>query len=137
MEAIFQTVTTGLPILILHLGTAAIVLVIGILVYTRLTPHKELHLIQQGNVAAGVSLGAAIIGLSIPVAVTLATGVSVADIAIWGMATLLLQLILFSATDLLLRGLSKRIVKGEMAAASLLAAIKIAGSLLLSASLVG
>jgi putative membrane protein len=137
MEAALQSLRIGLPILLLHLGVAALVLGVGIVVYTLLTPHKELQLIRDGNQAAGISLGGALVGLAIPVSVTLATGVSVADIAIWGAGTLILQLLLFTLTDLVLRNLSKRIVDGEIATASLLAAIKIAGSLLLGASLVG
>ncbi|PHR58304.1 MAG: hypothetical protein COA47_10490 [Robiginitomaculum sp.] len=137
MDAAFQSLSIGLPILILHLSTAAFVLVVGAILYVRLTPHRELELIRSGNVAAGISLGAALVGLAIPVAVTLATGVSVADIAIWGAATLILQLLLFQLTDLVLRGISARIEAGEIASAVLLAGIKISGSLILGAALVG
>ncbi len=137
MDAAFQSLSIGLPILILHLSTAALVLVLGAVVYVWLTPHRELELVRNGNVAAAISLGAALVGLAIPVAVTLATGVSVADIAIWGAATLVLQLLLFQLTDLVLRGISTRIEAGEIASAVLLASIKISGSLILGAALVG
>lgn len=137
MEPAFQSLANGLPFLVLHLGTSALVFGLGAVIYVRLTPHKELQLIQDGNVAASISLGAALIGLAIPVSVTLSTGVSVADIAIWGSATLVLQLALFQVTDLVLRGLSQRIADGQIATAVLLAAIKISGSILLGAALIG
>ncbi|MBL4596530.1 MAG: DUF350 domain-containing protein [Robiginitomaculum sp.] len=137
MDAVFQSLTVGLPVLMLHLLTAGVVLGVGIVIYVRLTPHREIELIRQGNIAASISLGAAIVGLAIPVSVTLATGINVTDIAIWGAATLVLQLLLFQLTDLVLRGLPKRIADGEIATASLLASIKIAGSILLGAALVG
>ncbi|VAV87153.1 hypothetical protein MNBD_ALPHA06-957 [hydrothermal vent metagenome] len=137
MDAALQSLSSGLPILILHLLTAASVLGVGAVIYVRLTAHQELKLIRDGNTAASISLGAALIGLAIPISVTLATGVNMVEIAIWGVATLLLQLILFQITDLVLRGLSKRIIAGEIATATLLAAIKIGGSILLGAALIG
>jgi len=137
LQSAFQSFSMGFPYFILHLGTALGVFVLAAVLYIRLTPHRELALIEDGNVAAGTSLGAALIGLAIPISVTLATGVSIADILVWGVAAFLLQLAIFQLTDLVLRKLSKRIADGEVATAILLAAIKISGSLLLGAALVG
>ena len=135
MDAAIQSFASGFPVLALHLSVTAAMLVAGAVVYVLLTPHRELELIRANNAAAALSLGAVLVGLSIPLAMALASAVSVWDIVVWGLATLVLQLFLFRITDLILRELPRRIIDGEMAAAVTLAAVKIAGALLLAAAL--
>ena len=56
----------------------------------------------------------------------MAASVSVYDIVIWGVVTLVLQILAFRITDLLLRDLPRRIEAGEIGPALLLGAIKLA-----------
>ena len=62
---------------------------------------------------------------------------SVADIVLWGLATLVLQLLAFRIVDLVLTGLPQRIQEGEISAAVLLVAAKLATALILAAALTG
>ena len=57
-----------------------------------------------------------LVGLAIPLAVSLSISTSIRDIAIWGVATVVLQLLAFRVVDMLLTGLPQRIEKGEVAA---------------------
>ena len=73
--------------------------------YVMLTPHKEITLIRDGNTAAAVSLGGVLIGLAIPLAVSLKASTTLIELALWGVAITLVQLLIFRLVDLILRGL--------------------------------
>ncbi len=126
MDAVFQSFLVGFPILILHSSVTLAMLVMGILLYIKITPYDEIELVRAGNSAAAASLAGAIIGLAVPLAFSMASSVTVWEILIWGPVTLFLQLIAFRLTDLMLRDLPKRITDGEMGAALLLISIKLA-----------
>ncbi|MGI9168826.1 MAG: DUF350 domain-containing protein, partial [Caulobacteraceae bacterium] len=87
-----------------------------------------------GNAAAAVSFGGVLVGLAMPLAASLGASTSLADIALWGMATVVVQLAAFRLIDLVLRGLPGRIAAGEMAAAALLVGAKLATAVVLAAA---
>lgn len=134
---VIQSLFAGLPIFMLHLGSATLVWVAALALYAWITPHREFALIRSGNMAAAVSLGGAGIGLALPLAFCLAASVNVWDVLIWGSVTLILQLIAFRAVDLLIGNLSKRIEDDEIAAATFLAMTKIALASLNAAAVAG
>jgi putative membrane protein len=137
MDPALQAYMTGLPVFLFH-GTLALLLwSVGIGIYVLLTPHNEFKLVREGNVAAGLTLGAAAIGIAIPMAATLSTSHSLLDLAIWGATSLVLQLAAFRVVDILVKDLSSRITKGEMAAASVLTGIKLGTALITASALVG
>ena len=125
MEAVLESLTTGLPILILHFLVTVTMLAIGVTVYMWITPFRELQLIRDGNVAAAVSLGAAIMSLAVPLAFCMSVSVGVADIIVWGLVTLAILLIVYRIIDFLLKDLPTRIEAGEVGPAILLASVKI------------
>lgn len=126
MEAAFQSFLAGIPFLLTHFGVTVLMLVAGVFIYMWITPHDERALIKEGNTAAAVSLGGAILGLAIPLAVCMANSASVWDIVIWGVVTLVVQIATFRAIDLWLSDLPKRIEAGEVGTAILLVSIKLA-----------
>jgi putative membrane protein len=132
-----QAFATGFPITLLHVVVTVALLVGGAGVYIMLTPHKEVALVRQGNVAAAISLGGILLGLAIPLAASLKASANVVDLALWGVAALVVQLLMSRLTDLALHGLSRRIEHGELAAATLLAVVKVATGLVLGAALSG
>lgn len=134
---VFQSLISGLPVFMLHLGSATMVWALALALYMWITPHKEFVLIRAGNMAAAVSLGGAAIGLALPLAFCLAASVNVWDVLIWGSVTLILQLIAFRAVDLLIGNLSKRIEEDQIAAATFLAMTKIALAALNAAAVSG
>jgi putative membrane protein len=134
---VIQSLFAGLPIFMLHLGSATLVWAAALALYAWITPHKEFTLIRAGNMAAAVSLGGAGIGLALPLAFCLAASVNVWDVLIWGSVTLILQLIAFRVVDLLIGNLSKRIEEDQLAAATFLAMTKIALASLNAAAVAG
>ena len=93
MEAVLESFVTGLPVLLLHYLVTLTMLAIGVTIYIWMTPYKELELIRGGNVAAAISLGAAIISLAMPLAFSMAVSVGVWDIVVWGLVTLVIVLV--------------------------------------------
>ncbi|CAN5365367.1 DUF350 domain-containing protein [soil metagenome] len=132
-----QAFASGFPVMMLHLLVTFGLLVAGAAVYALLTPWKEVSLIRDGNAAAAVAFAGVLLGLAIPLAVSLSVSTSVRDILIWGLATLVLQLLAFRIVDVLLTGLPQRIQDGEIPAAVLLVAAKLATALILAAALTG
>ncbi len=134
MDAIIQSIISGAPVLALHLVTTFAILVGGMGIYMWITPYEDIRLVREGNTAAAVALGGAFLGLAIPLAGCLAGSVTSLDILLWGVITVIVQLICFKVVDLVLRGLPKRIAAGELASAIFLAFVKIsAGAIVATA----
>lgn len=137
MDVVLQSFATGFPVLILHFLVTMAMLAGGVALYIVTTPHKDFTLVREGNLAAAISLSGAILGLAIPLAFCMSSSVSVAEIVIWGLLAVLIQILVFRLADLLLRDLSARIESGEMAAAVLLAGIKLAVAAINAAAISG
>ncbi len=137
MEAVLQSFVAGVPVLLLHFFVTLVMLAAGVAVYVWITPHKDLALVKEGNVAAAVSLSGAVLGLAIPLAASMSVSVNVADIVIWGLLALVMQLVVFRLADLILRDLPARIESGEVAAALALSAIKLAVAAIAAAAISG
>lgn len=123
------------PRFLMSTGMAGVMLLVASIAYVLLTPWKELALVREGNASAGVALGGAIAGLAIPIASTLASSVSLPELAIWGAIALLMQLITYRAVDLMLRDIPGRLTRDEMGAAAVLTAAKLSTALILAAGL--
>lgn len=132
-----QAFASGFPVMVLHLAVTLGLMLAGSVTYALLTPWKEIALIREGNAAAAVAFAGVLIGLAIPLAVSLTVSTSVRDIAIWGVATVVLQLFAFRVVDMVLTGLPQRIQDGEISAAVLLVGAKLATALILAAALTG
>ena len=132
-----QAFATGFPTTVAHLGVTLGLLVVGAVIYALLTPWKEIALIREGNAAAAVAYSGVLIGLAIPLAVSLSVSTSIKDITLWGVATVVLQLLAFRLVDMVLTGLPQRIRDGEIAAAVLLVGAKLSTALILAAALTG
>lgn len=135
MNITIDTFVARFPDVLMQSGVTLALLITGCIVHVLLTPMKEMKLIREGNVSAGISVAAVIVGLGIPMAACLATAATIYDILIWGVVAILLQLLVFRVADLILRDLPKRIERDEIGAALVLAAIKIAAAMVMAAAL--
>ena len=113
-----QAFATGFPTTLAHLAVTLALLGAGATLYVLLTPWKEIALVRQGNTAAALALGGVLVGLAAPLAVSLSVSTSIKDILVWGVATVVLQLLVFRLVDLILHGLAQRIRDGEIGRAS-------------------
>ena len=137
MQPAIDAFLAGFPILMLHSAVTIAMLVAGVLIYMWITPWDEIKLIRDGNTAAAVSMGGAVIGLALPLSFAMAGSVSVYEILIWGPVTLVLQIAAYRFADIVLRDLPRRIEQGEMGAAVLLVSIKIAAAAINAAAVSG
>ena len=137
MTPALDSLANGFPWLIFYLMVVTAIYLAGLFIYVKLTPHKELELVQNGNMAAAVTFSALVISLALPLAACLVNKFSLIDVAMWGTLSLFLQLFLFRLTDAIFKGMPQRIIDDEVPAATVLAAFKIAGSLILAFAIAG
>jgi len=125
----------GLPYFLLFMAAALVLVALFVVIYIRITPHAEMTLIRQGNSAAAVSFGGAVLGFTIPLAQAVAQSANLLDLAIWAVIALVMQLLIFWITSMLLGGAGRKIEAGDMAAAVFLAFMAVAGGMLNAASM--
>jgi putative membrane protein len=101
-------------------------LIVGIAVYTLITPHREWTLVRQGNVAAACSLGGTAIGLSLPIASLAIHAASLLDMAQWSGIALAVQLLTWFALSRVFHGLSAQIERDNRAVGGLAGALAVA-----------
>jgi putative membrane protein len=129
-----QAFAAGFPVTLLHAAVTVAILFAAAALYIMLTPHREITLIREGNSAAAVSLGGVLVGLAIPLAVSLKASTTLVELGLWGVAITLVQLLTFRLVDMVLHGLPGRIQDGEMAAAAMLVGAKVSTALILAAA---
>lgn len=137
MQSALDSLANGFPWLIFYLMVVTVIYIAGLIIYVKLTPHKELELVQSGNMAAAVSFSALVLSLALPLAACMINKISLFDVTIWGTISLFLQLFLFRLTDAIFKGMPQRIIDNEVPAATVLAAFKIAGSIILAFAIAG
>lgn len=132
-----QAFAAGFPATLAHAFVSLVLLGLGAWVYVLLTPYHEIREIRDGNGAAAVSFGGVLIGLAIPLAFSLSASTSIGELALWGASVTAVQLLLFRLVDFIFKGLPQRVEDGEIPAAVLLVAAKIASALLIAAAVAG
>ena len=136
MDAVITSLYNGLPIFMLHGGTAILMLIVGAFFYSKITPWNELDLIMEGNTAAAVSFSGAILGIAIPLAAALSSSISIWEIVVWGSVAIILQITVFLILDLVLPNLSEQIKANKIAAGIFIASNKIALALMNAAAVI-
>jgi putative membrane protein len=109
----------------LHLIAAGFLLLIFFMVYCRATPFDEMTLIRQGNVAAALTLGGAMIGFSMTVASGLVHTDALLSFLGWSAAAAAVQLITYILVTRLLHMSKQQIEGNNIAFGLLLASISI------------
>ena len=122
----------GFPDFIVQLAAAIGLFIVSIIIYVMMTPHKELDLIRAGNPSASLAFAGVVVGLAIPMGACLAHSFGLWDLVIWGIVTLLLQLLAFRFSDIFLHHLPRRIAEGDVAAAVFLMSVKIGLALIIA-----
>lgn len=115
---------------ILYILVAGVLFALFQLIYSRVTPHKEFVLIRDNNSAAALALGGSLIGFALPASNIITYSVSILDVVVWALIAAVVQLAAFGVTSLVVKGLSSRIAKGEMASAIYAASVAVSVGLL-------
>ncbi|MDG4552381.1 MAG: DUF350 domain-containing protein [Candidatus Contendobacter sp.] len=116
----------GLPSFLFYFATAISLLLLFLAAYILITPYREIALIREGNTAAAVSLGGAILGFVLPLASAIAHSVGLLDMAVWGLIALVIQLLAYGVGRLLLPDLARAIPAGQVATGVFLGALSLA-----------
>ena len=109
----------------LHLVAAGLLLFVFFLVYTWLMPFKEITLIRQGNVAAALTLGGALMGFSMTVASGLVHTDALGSFVGWSAAAAVIQLLTYVLVSRLLHMSKQQIEGNNIAFGVLMASISI------------
>ncbi|HJW23540.1 MAG TPA: DUF350 domain-containing protein [Rhodocyclaceae bacterium] len=117
-------------------AVAIALLTVFLTVYAVITPYNELVLIRQGNVAAAVSLGGALLGIALPVAVAVAVSHNLRSMLGWGTLACLIQLAVFLACRVILPQIAADIPKGRLASGVFIASLSIGVGLINAACIV-
>lgn len=126
---------TGIVAHLVYFGIACAAVVIFVSIYVTVTPHHEFRLIRQGNTAAAISLGGAILGYTVPLAKAVSQSERIADMLLWSGVALVAQLGAYGLTRLMLPQLSAHVDEGKTASGIFLAAIAVAIGLLNAAAM--
>jgi len=108
---------------LLHLATAVAMVMAFFVIYTRMTPFDEVHLVREGNHAAAISLAGTLLGFSVTIASALVHPDDYYALFGWAGAAMVVQILVFNVATRLLRMSKDQIEAGNSAFGGLLGAI--------------
>jgi putative membrane protein len=113
-----------------YLAVSLAYLAAFVVIYIRVTPHREIALIREGNMAASFSLSGALLGFVVPLASAVQNSVGLVDMAIWGAIALVVQVLAFIGVKLLIPSITQDIAAGKAAQGFFLGALSLGVGLL-------
>ena len=120
----------GLPAFAAYFLAAILCCVAYAVIYTAITPNRELDLIRAGNPSASLSVGMSLIGFSLPLASAIFHTASLLECLVWATVALVAQLLAYWLARLVMPGLPEGIAKGEIAAGLWVGCVSIAAGVL-------
>jgi putative membrane protein len=121
----FDPVISNLPAFASFFVTAIVLMLVFLAIYVWITPYNEVALIRAGNEAAAISLGGAVIGFALPIAVSVAVSHNLYAMIGWGVVASVVQMLAFIAARLALPRLNESIPQGKLASGIFLASLAI------------
>lgn len=120
-----------------YIGTAVVLLIVGIILFEVTTKNKEFQLIKNGNKAAVYAFGGRILGLAIVLYAAISNSVNLYDMLIWGSLAIVIQIVLFYLAELLTPtfNITKAIDDNNQAVGLFLFFLSISIGLIIAASL--
>jgi putative membrane protein len=120
---------------LLYLGSALLLVGAFLGLYTLILPMREWELIKQGNKAAALVVGGALVGFSLPLAEAIKRTDTLPQMIVWSAIALVVQLLGFGVLRVLRKDAAAAIEKGDMAEAIILAATSLSLGLISAACL--
>ena len=120
---------------LIYIASALVMLGIFTLVYTTVTRYKEFELIREGNIAAMLSYGGALVGFSFTLCSSIAVHASFTMFLVWGLAAMLVQLVVYMGVSQAVRGMNEAIEENNIAMGGLIGSISIAAGIVNAACL--
>ncbi|ANM14530.1 DUF350 domain-containing protein [Rhizobium leguminosarum bv. trifolii] len=106
----------GLPAFLGYFAIGLGAYAVFAVIYTFLTPQKEVELIRAGNLAAVTAFLGALVGFSLPLASAAANSVSIIDYIIWAAIGILAQILAFYIANFTMPDLHEKITADNIAA---------------------
>ncbi|AMG39312.1 MULTISPECIES: DUF350 domain-containing protein [Achromobacter] len=120
---------------LIYIVSALVMLGIFTAVYTTVTRYKEFELIRQGNIAAVLSYGGALVGFSFTLCSSIAIHASFVMFLVWGVAAMVVQLVVYAVVARAIRGLNEAIEENNIAMGGLIGSISLAAGVVNAACL--
>ena len=121
----FDPVINSLPVFAGYFATALALLAVFVVLYIFVTPYSEVALIRDGNTAAALSLGGAIVGYALPIAVAVATSHNIMSMVGWGVVACGVQLLVYIIARVALPQINLAIPQGKVASGIFLASLSL------------
>jgi putative membrane protein len=128
---------SNFPNFLVYFIGAAVLAALFLAIYVRITPHRELALIREGNVAAAIALNGGLLGFVIPLASVIAHSATLVDLVVWGVIAMLVQLGGFLVARMLMPHLPEAVQAGKVADAAFLAGLSVSLGILDAACMAG
>ncbi len=135
MSEQFALFLTNLADFLLFFVAAAVLTLIFVVVYTRVTRHDELALIKKNSTAAALAFSGSLIGFALPLASTMINSVTVVEMVLWGLVALIVQVLIYLVIRLPMPRISERIEADEVAAGIWLGSSSIVAGILNAAAM--
>lgn len=122
----FMQSLTGVIPFAAYFAVALVMVAIYTVIYTWITPHDELKLIKENNIAAAVSFIGSLLGFTQPLMTAMDVSANIVDFAMWGGIALVVQIFVFQLIRIPFPKAIERIEKGEVAMGVLIGGISLA-----------
>lgn len=125
-----MAILSTLPNFILYFVASALLSLLFLGIYTKITPYNEFALIKQGTIAPAISLSGAMLGFVIALSSVIKNSLDFVDMAVWGFIAMVVQLLAFGVVRVLFKTLTDGIVNNNIAKAIFLAMMSVMFGLL-------
>ena len=125
------------PSFVVYFVLGGVLTAIFVVLYSNLTPQRDIALIRGGNSAAALALVGALLGFELPLASVIAHSAAILDLVVWGIVALVVQLAGFLVVRLVLPHLPQAIEDGNIADAVFLAGVSVSLGILTAACMAG
>lgn len=119
----------------IYFGGSLVAIALYVLIYTAITPYKEIELIKNNNQAAAIAFSGSLLGFVFAITSLVRSAVDFTDFAIWAAIAIIIQILAYLMVRLLFPRIAERIQNNETPAAIWLAACSISAGLLNAASM--
>ncbi len=137
MGEIFTNFGANLLEFLIFLVVSAVLVLLFVLIYTRITRHKEIDLIKQNSIAAAVAFSGSLIGFALPLASTIINSRTVLELVLWGVIALIVQVLVYLLIRLPMPRISERIESNEVAGGIWLGSTSLVAGILNAACMTG
>ncbi len=135
MSELFGNFWVNFSEFLIFFVVAAVLTILFVVIYTRVTKHNELALIKQNSTAAAVAYSGSLIGFGLPLASTIINSVTIVEMVLWGLIALVVQVLVYLLIRLPMPRISERIEANEVAAGIWLGACSLVAGILNAASM--